>query len=159
MKLFRKARRRRPGVYAYRTRKHLRRGVEWGYVGESTNLPLRAKCHAGTCRHATCAEKPWYDLKVGYWELRLPWWLGWKWVLRSIETILIVVLRPRYNVAKNRRRGRVPLSVAKVQRANRDRMAAHYSGRIADRHALDYLIRATAVALILAGPIGWYLTR
>lgn len=122
--IFPKARRYKPGLYAYRTRKHLRRGVEWGYAGMSTNLPKRYLCHQGKCVHVNCTEKPWYDLVASYHELRLPWWLGWKWFLLSIETIMIFVLRPRYNDQKNPRRSKVRRAQQAIQRANRDALRA-----------------------------------
>lgn len=158
MKLFPNARRRKPGLYAYRTRKHLRRGIEWGYGGYSTNLPLRFRCHQGVCVHVNCTEKPWYDLKAGYWELRLPWWLGWHWLLRSLETIMIITLRPRYNWQKNPRRTKVGPVVQKMQRNTRN--LRRLTGEpIYRSHALDYIIRTVAALLIVAGPLGWYLTK
>lgn len=161
MKLFPKARRRRPGIYAYRTRKHGRRGTEWGYGGMSTNLPMRFKCHAGSgCAHG-CTEKPWYDLKAAYFELRLPWWLGWKWFLLSIETIMITILRPRYNSQKNPRRSKVPARVAQQQRAERERIALFAPGmRPRLKPSItDLVIRTAGVICLLAAPIGYLLTR
>lgn len=160
MKLFPRARRRRPGIYAYRTRKHLRRGTEWGYAGMSTSLPDRFKCHAGTCgKHIACAGgKPWYDLKAAYYELRLPWWLGWKWFLLSIETIMIVVLRPRYNVQKNPRRSKVGKVQQGLQRAQRERARA-VGQEVLRASITDLVIRSAAILLIVAGPLGYYLTH
>lgn len=157
MKLFPRARRRRPGLYAYRTRKHLRRGTEWGYAGYSTNLPLRYRCHQGTCTHVNCAEKPWYDLKAVYVELRLPWWLGWHWLLKSIETVMIVALRPRYNTQKNPRRGKVRPAQQQVQRSVRNLRRSLPA--TPEAPLIDMTIRIVAAALIIAGPVGWYLTR
>lgn len=158
MKLFPKTRRRKPGIYAYRTRRHLRRGTEWGYAGMSTNLPKRYLCHAGTCVHTGCREKPWYDLKAAYFELRLPWWLGWKWFLLSIETVLILLLRPRYNWQKNPRRSKVGPRQQMVERSVRNLRAAMGGGRL-KASPLDILIRAVAVILVVAGPAGYLLTR
>ena len=123
MILFPKARRRTPGVYWYRTYRHQRRGTEWGYVGKSNHLARRADCHEGRCtRHPGChGGKPWSDLVVSYGCLRLPWWLGWQPVTLSLETLIIGVLRPRYNWQKNPRRTKIPPSVQKRQRAVRDR--------------------------------------
>lgn len=161
MKLFPRARRRKPGLYAYRTRKHLRRGTEWGYAGYSTNLPKRYRCHAGTCAHTSCAEKPWYDLKAAYLEIRLPWWLGWKWLLLCLETIMIAILRPRYNSQKNPRRSKVGPKAQVVQRAQRDRVLAGVTtGRWGmPPTATDFIIRSIAALLIVAGPVGYLLTR
>jgi hypothetical protein len=159
MKLFPKARRRKPGIYAYRTRRHLRRGTEWGYAGMSTNLPKRYQCHAGTCAHTNCREKPWYDLKGAYFELRLPWWLGWKWFLLLIETIMIAVLRPRYNTQKNPRRSKVRPRQQQVQRSVRNLRASLPGPVRLGASPLDIIIRATAGLLLLAGPVGYLLTR
>ena len=159
VKLFPKARRRKPGLYAYRTRRHMRRGTEWGYAGMSTNLPLRYHCHQGTCAHVTCTEKPWYDLKAAYFELRLPWWLGWKWFLLSIETVMIVTLRPRYNVQKNPRRSKVSRNAQVIQRAMRNRFSLSGQAPRLRLSPLDLFIRTTAVLLIIGGPLGYLLTR
>lgn len=161
MKLFRKARRRKPGIYAYRTRKHMRRGVEWGYIGMSTNLPMRFECHAGTCRrHSLCTEKPWYDLKVHYFELRLPWWLGWKWLLLSLETLaLLAVGGTRYNWQKNPRKSKVPPSAQLMQRAMRDRFALAGQEPPLRASVTDLAVRTIAALLIIAAPVGYLLTR
>lgn len=159
VKLFPRARRRRPGLYAYRTRKHLRRGTEWGYGGYSTNLPLRYRCHQGTCAHVNHTEKPWYDLKSGYVELRLPWWLGWHWLLKSLETIMILALRPRYNTQKNPRRSKVRPAQQQVQRSVRDLRRSLGRPQVGAGAVIDYIIIVASVALILAVPVGWYLTR
>jgi hypothetical protein len=158
VKLFPKARCRKPGVYAYRTRRHLRRGTQWGYAGYSTNLPMRYRCHAGTCAHSNCHEKPWYDLKTAYFELRLPWWLGWKWFLLSIETLLILALRPRYNSQKNPRRSKARSRQQQVERSIRNLRAATGGARIG-ASPLDIIIRTAAGLFILAGPVGYLLTR
>lgn len=158
MILFRKARRRTPGIYLYRTRRHQRRGTEWGYVGKSNHLNLRADCHEGRCtRHPACAGgKPWADLIVWRGQLRLPWWLGWQWITLSLETIVILVLRPRYNSQKNPRRSKVPARVQQIQREARDRY--HVFGQ-STWHPMDAVVRVTATVMILAGLCGWLLTR
>jgi hypothetical protein len=147
--LFRKARRRHPGVYVYLTRRHLRRGVEVGYVGKSNHLALRKVQHE---------SKPWADLVVGYHALRLPWWLGWQWVTLSLETLVILALRPRYNWQKNPRRSKVGPRVQVLQREARDR------ARLADGRdhpvrmfSPGSLIPVLAVAMIVVGGIGWFL--
>lgn len=159
MKLFPKARRRKPGLYAYRTRRHLRRGTQWGYAGYSTNLPLRYKCHAGTCVHAGCQEKPWYDLKAAYFELRLPWWLGWHWLLKSLEAVMILVLRPRYNDQKNPRRSKVRPRQQQVQRSIRNLRATLPRPIPLKRSPVDLFFRITGAALVLAPLAGFLLTR
>lgn len=162
MILFRKARRRHPGIYWYRTRKHRRPGTEWGYVGKSNHLARRADCHEGRCaRHPGCAGgKPWADLIVRRGCLELPWWLGWQPVTLAVETIVILVLRPRYNWQKNPRRSKVPPSVQKRQREHRDALALH-SPRIHPARQLDLgvLVPVLGVVLILAGATGWLFTR
>lgn len=149
MILFRKARRRHPGVYVYLTRRHLRRGVEVGYVGKSNHLALRKAQHE---------SKPWADLVVSYHALRLPWWLGWQWVTLSLETLVILVLRPRYNWQKNPRRSKVGPRVQLLQRAARD--VARLSGgrdHPVRMFSLGSLVPVLAVAMIVVGGIGWFL--
>lgn len=157
----RSCRRRKPGVYAYRTRRHLApTRVEWGYVGKSRNLDIRAKCHAGTCgRHASCIEKPWQDLIVRRHTIRLPWWLGWDWVTLPLETALIWALRPRYNVAKNPRRGKVPIVAQRLQRAARDRgdISGHRLALLAIR--MWDITRVLGLIMIIVGTGGWLWNR
>lgn len=161
MILFRRARRRTPGIYVFRTRRHARRGTEWGYAGKSNHLALRRGCHVGTCtRHEGCkGGKPWADLIVRYWSLRLPWWLGWQWVTLSLETIVIAILRPRYNIQKNPRRSKVPASVQVLQRAARDRAAMAGHPMRLGASPIDLFIRCAAVAIMVTGAVGWLLTR
>lgn len=155
MILFRKARRRHPGIYVFRTRRHLRRGTEWGYVGKSNHLALRRACHEGTCkRHPQCVDgKPWADLIVSYRAFELPWWLGWQWVTLSLETAVIAVLRPRYNWQKNPRWGKVPPRIQVVQRAARDRARVMGAFEPAPMSG-GALIPMIAVAMILTGIVG-----
>jgi hypothetical protein len=121
-KWWRKCKRRRGGVYGVRTRKHrqsMRR--EWGYIGESVSFYLRQKDHEGTGRYGHAA-KFWSDLDpVFHRIIPLPWWLCWKWVLRPLETLVILCTWPRYNVSKNRwNPRRVSLYTQQAQRAARD---------------------------------------
>lgn len=130
---WRKVRRRRGGVYAWRTDRH---GVpwlrEWGYAGESVSFAGRRLDHLGRGRYGQPA-KDWSDLNPKqYRVIPLPWWLCWKWVLRPLETLVILLLRPRYNVAKNRwNRRRIPPYLARRQRQQRDaaRRAGDGGGR------------------------------
>lgn len=157
----RSAKRRKPGLYLYRTRRHLAPWrTEWGYAGMSTQLEMRNECHAGTCgRHQGCAGgKPWWDLVVRRRTLRLPWWLGWKWFLLSIETVLIVVTRPRYNTQKNPRRTKVPPAAQRLQRAVRDRDDQLHAIHLKFSRAWD-LTRALAIVMIAIGAGGWLWTR
>ena len=160
--LFRKARRRHPGVYWYRTARHGRRGSEWGYVGKSNHLTLRADCHEGRCtRHPACAGgKPWADLIIRRRHLELPWWLGWQPVTLSLEALVILVLRPRYNWQKNPRWSKVPPAVQKLQRAQRDSIRAQFPGSEIEFGArAGRLVPVFGIALIVIGLSGWWLTR
>lgn len=161
MILFRRARRRHPGIYVFRTRRHLCRGTEWGYVGKSNHLRLRRACHEGTCtRHPACAGgKPWADLIVFYKAFELPWWLGWQWITLSLETLVILALRPRYNWQKNPRPGKVPPRTQIAQRAARDRAILTGQAMRLGASPLDLLIRGTAVILMITGIAGYLLTR
>lgn len=164
MILFPRARRRSPGVYWYRTRRHRPtvRRTEWGYVGKSNHLARRADCHEGRCtRHPACAGgKPWSDLIVWRGQLRLPWWLGWQWMTLSLETIVILALRPRYNWQKNPRRSKVPPRIQTLQRAARDRRRAAGAPVYLEPAGLGArFIPFLGVSLIIAGLAGWLLTR
>lgn len=144
----RKVRRRQPGIYAYRTRRHLRPGTEWGYVGKSNRLDLRDGQHA---------DKPWQDLKVRRLILiRLPWWLGWDWVLLPLETLVILALLPRYNWQKNPRPGKVGPLNQKLQRYERDTAPASYRAKVAATHYGTYALRGVAILMIITG-LGGYL--
>lgn len=177
MKTIRKWKRRRPGVYAFRTRQHLnmlRR--EWGYVGESVNIRLRERCHLGTCAHKPtvqhvaggtvvsgrgCSPKPWTDLDpIRHTIIRLPWWLGFKWVLRPLETLVILALAPRYNWQKNAwNPRRVPLNAQAAQRAERNGYGRAYQTKAVAARALGIVLRVAGVLLILAGLSGYLITR
>lgn len=145
-KWYRKVRRRKGGVYLWRTdRHHLRpRWLAWlgtretAYVGESVNFHLRAKQHLGQSRFDPATGKavkrgtvkvpaqPWSDLRPRMHRvIRLPWWLCWKWVLRPLETIVILLTWPRYNDAKNHwNPRRITKGRAVQERAARDRVRA-----------------------------------
>lgn len=155
----RSCKRRKPGIYAYRTRMHLQPWrTEWGYVGKSRHLDLRNQCHEGTCgRHQNCIEKPWMDLRTQRFGLRLPWWLGWDWITLPLETLAILAVGgTRYNWQKNPRRDKVGPREQKIQRAIRDSMPTTYRAKIRMIRLTDIVIRVTAVLLIIAG-IGGYL--
>jgi hypothetical protein len=159
--LFPRARRRSPGIYWYRTRRHLKRGTEWGYVGKSNHLGLRADCHEGRCtRHPACAGgKPWSDLIVRRRQLQLPWWLGWQWITLSLETCLITLLRPRYNVQKNARRSKVPAGMQIMQREQRNQAATSGAPIYLRPSYVDLAIRAAAILMIVTGIVGALATR
>lgn len=118
-----KWKRRRPGIYLARTRKHLQpRGRrENGYVGLSNHLDRRQAEHEGRGRYGAPA-KPWIDLDPVWLRLPLPWWMGFRWVLAPIEYVAIKALLPRYNDQHNRSNPRrVTPREQKAQRRQRDR--------------------------------------
>ncbi len=138
---WRMVRARKPGIYAYRTRKHRNPfRSEWGYVGRSNRLDLRDGQHAA---------KPWYDLVKKRYTLPLPWWLGWRWVLAPLETLLILLLLPRYNWQKNPRPGKVGPTQQRLQRQQREGYGgpfAPYAARLS-----VWVWRAAGVACLVAG--------
>lgn len=153
MTLFPNARRRHPGVYVFRTRRHGGWGTEWGYAGKSNHLALRKLQHA---------DKPWSDLVVYYKAFELPWWLGWQWITLSLETVVIVALRPRYNWQKNPRLSKVGPCGQMLQRAARDsaRSFRLSPARYAPRWSPAlWLARSSGALLIVTGLLGWLITR
>jgi hypothetical protein len=168
----RKCRRRRGGVYLWRVDHHLNRSRRVnGYVGETVSFYFRARQHMGSSnftadgRRATTAVKvpsqPWSDLNpVCHKVIKLPWWLCWKWVLRPLETLVVLATWPVYNDAKNHwNPRRVPKGLARAQRSNRDMGGLHYSAQVAVQHAARWSIRAVGLVLILGGLVGWAVTR
>jgi len=153
----RKVRRRRPGVYLVRTDKHMRPGRENGYVGLSNNLELRRRQHLKNKIEngvITQRAKPWSDLDPVWHYFRLPWWLGWRWVLAPLEFLAIKLLMPRYNVTMNKTNPRrVPLKAQALQRAARDRVRATGRRFPQDRASAvgRVLLRTAGVLVILAG--------
>lgn len=115
------------------------------YIGESTAVRLRRDAHLhGSTRWKTAA-KPWADLDPTWYFLPLP---RAKWVLRSVETLGIVLFWPVYNHQKNRwNPRRIPLSSAKRQREQRDRLG--WSFNLRPIHLL--LIAVITTSLILKG--------
>lgn len=155
---WRSVKKRKPGIYAYRTRKHLRPGVEWGYVGKSRHLPSRDDDHHGVGRYGHAA-KPWIDLKARRHTLELPWWLGWDWITLSLETLAIWLLRPRYNWAKNPRRGKVGPALQARQRETRDRNSDGYRAAMEAARLGTLVIRWAGVLIIIIGLGGYLWTR
>lgn len=153
----RSAKRREPGIYAYRTWRHHRpTKTEWGYVGKSRHLAARDRQHKGTDLRYKTPAKPWADLIVNRYVIRLPWWLGWDWITLSLETVAILALRPRYNDQKNPRPGKVRSREQKAQRYERDHRTAGYTARVQVQRFLDITVRLIGVIIILVG-IGGYL--
>lgn len=146
-KWWRSVKRRKPEIYAYRTDCHrnpMRR--EWGYVGETWRPGARQIEHTVGGGHYKATAKPWSDLHpTKYVLVKLPWWLAWKWVMRPIETLFILLLQPRYNHDKNLlNRRRIPLSVQASQRRTRDEYGL-------GRRAAVQVVQLTGTALRVAG--------
>jgi len=97
--------RRGGGVYAYRTRKPGARlsipvlSFHWGYVGRTTSFYHRDQQHIyGFSSFGPSNPKPWADLVVDCYRIRLPRWI---WLHALVEQILIFALAPVYNVQGN----------------------------------------------------------
>jgi hypothetical protein len=162
-----KCKRRKGGVYLWRVRHHLNpaRRVN-GYVGETVSFHLRSQQHMGVSRFDPRTGKagkgvatvkvpaqPWSDLDpVRRDIIKLPWWLCWKWVLRPLETLVMLCTWPVYNDAKNRwNPRRIPKNLAKIQRARRDAGTVAYKVTVATGRWLGTACRVVGVLLILAG--------
>lgn len=158
---YRKVRRRRGGVYLWRVRHHLKpwRRVN-GYVGESVSFYLRGRDHMGKGRFDQEAQS-WSDLDpVMHKIISLPWWLCWKWVMRPLETLVMLCTWPVYNDAKNRwNPRRITKSKARIQRAQRDQGALAYRVRVTTGRAVRIAFQVAGVALTLAATYGWIVTR
>ncbi len=166
---WRSVKRRKGGVYLWRTRKHAsptRR--ENGYVGLTNSFTRRERDHRGktaylqedgTVKAAT--EKPWMDLDAKCHKvIRLPWWLCWGWILGPLETLLILLTWPRYNHAKNLwNPRRVPLGTQRSQRMLRDGGGLAYRAQVRASVWGRRIIQVLGVAAILAGLVGAYVTR
>lgn len=168
-KWWRKVRRRKGGVYLVRVDHHVNRARRvWGYVGESVNFYFRKRQHLGTSRFdpftgkasATALHKvpvqPWSDLRPRWYYIPLPWWLCWKWILRPLETLFILLLWPRYNDAKNRWNPlRITKPMARIHRMSRDQGTATQVIRVWTAHGVRYALQGAGVLLILAGVAGY----
>jgi hypothetical protein len=156
----RRMKRRKPGVYAYRTDRHLAPGREWGYVGKARDLDVRDRCHNGRCHHRSgCAPKPWLDLRPRRYAVELPWWLGFDFITLGLETLVILALRPRYNWQKNPRKDKVGPRTQATQRRLRDDLgqaAVMPDGRGVTQ---EQALRVLGTAFLLAGIVGWLVSR
>jgi len=172
----RKVRRRRGGVYLWRTRRHNSLRRENGYVGESVNIYLRSRQHMGKGRFDSAGQvitsrrqqsapaQPWSDLDaVCHTIIRLPWWLCWKWVLRPLETLVILATWPRYNDAKNHwNPRRVPKHVARLERSMRDGRGERATVRVIriwSGSGISMIMMTAGTATALSGVIGWIISR
>lgn len=174
----RKVRRRKGGVYGFRVRHHLQPARRvWGYIGETVSFYLRGKQHLGLSRFDPATglpvqgrrgvgmvqvpAQPWSDLDpVMHLIIPLPWWLCWKWVLRPLETLVILCTWPVYNDAKNRwNPRRITKNVARIQRFQRDAGSVQYRVTVAAGRALRVALQLAGVVLVLGGLYGWTVTR
>jgi hypothetical protein len=142
----RRMKRRRPGVYAYRTDRHLAAGREWGYVGKARHLPSREQDHQGLgrwthpgqpcpnaprpCSHGT---KGWMDLRPRRYALEL-------------------------------RKDKVGPRTQALQRAERDALrlpggAGTEAWSTRGTSPALWAYRVISVAVILTGLIGFWVTR
>lgn len=106
------------GVYVYRARKPAARYriplLSWhfAYVGETTSFFHRHLQHM--------EQRPWAD-RSPYVAFRIPL-PRWKWLLHTVETLVIVTVWPVYNHRKNLwNPRRITLTDQRRQRALRDR--------------------------------------
>lgn len=135
------------GVYAYRTRTpwNLWFWRHWAYVGETSSFHHRHMQHVAGGGQFNAEQKRWADLKPTVYRIPLP---DWKWLRLTVETLLIAVLWPAYNVQKNRwNPRRITPASARQQRALRDRW-----GWSPDRNAAWLLLPLTSM-------IYWLVTR
>lgn len=168
-KRLRKWKRRRGGIYLWRTRKHAhptRR--ETGYVGLTNSFSRRERDHKGKTAYlredgtmVASTEKPWMDLDAKvYRVIRLPWWLCWRWVLSPLETLVILLTWPRYNHAKNLwNPRRVALSRQRQQRLERDGEGTAYRLKVRVFVWGRRVVQALGVLCILVGAYGAYATH
>jgi hypothetical protein len=174
-----KCKRRRGGVYLWKVDHHLNRARRvTGYVGETVSFHFRAKQHMGLSRFDPVTgqvvkskapgvamikvpAQPWSDLNpVMRKVIKLPWWLCWKWILRPLETLVMLATWPVYNDAKNHwNPRRIPQSLAKAQRATRDAGGMIYQARTGLAHAGRIALQVTGAALVIVGSYGWVVTR
>jgi hypothetical protein len=164
-----KVKRRRGGVYLWRVDHHLNRARRHtGYVGETVSFYFRSRQHMGTSHYADGASKrvgvavkvasqPWSDLNPKmYRVIRLPWWLCWKWVLRPLETLVILCTWPVYNEAKNKwNPRRMDRTAARMARSRRDAGMGMNRARVLAYHALRWTLQAASATLLLAGIYLW----
>jgi hypothetical protein len=181
-KWVRKIRRRRGGVYVWRVDHHINRARRvFGYAGETNSFYFRARQHMGVSRYhpetgqvvrgrgpgvpmIKVPAQPWSDLRPKMYKVvKLPWWLCWKWVLRPLETLVILCTWPVYNDAKNRwNPRRITTSQAKLDRARRDAGSARYVVRTWTAHLVRGVLQTVGVVLFLGvvalGAYGWVVT-
>lgn len=168
---YRKCRRRRGGVYLWRVDHHRNRARRVnGYVGETVSFYFRAKQHMGSSNFradgvrviapVSVPAQPWSDLNPKMYKvIKLPWWLCWKWVLRPLETLVILCTWPVYNDAKNRwNPRRITKDLAKMQRRTRDTMRSHgmaYPARVWTAHLVRHAVILVSVLTMFGAGFLW----
>lgn len=157
----RKVKRRKGGIYLWRVDHHRNRARRvTGYVGLTNSYYHRSRQHMGSSHYAGADGKrsavavkvpsqAWSDLRPRMYQvIPLPWWLCWHWIMRPLETLVILATWPVYNDAKNRwNPRRIPISIAKVHRMGRDQGSLQYAAGVWAGHQLR---RVAALVLGLA---------
>ena len=98
--------RRNSGVYIYRALKPAARlripflSYHFAYVGETRSFFHRHIQHIQGGGLYGVVPKPWADLEPYVW-LRIPL-PPWKWLLRTVEAVVILLTWPVYNISGNR---------------------------------------------------------
>lgn len=170
---YRKVKRRRGGVYLWRVDHHRNRARRVnGYVGETVSFYFRSKQHMGMSHYAPGSQErdsiarrfpaqPWSDLNPKMYKvLPLPWWLCWKWVLRPLETLVILCTWPVYNDAKNRwNPRRIGRATAAANRSWRDQGWERQVFRIWTAHLLRRTLIGLALLVACLGAYTWEVYR
>lgn len=143
------------GVYVFRVRRpglfgHVPiLGRHFGYVGMSRHVRSRRAQHLKGSVQYNTMPKPWTDLKPTWYYIALP--LAPKWLLLTLETVLILCLWPVYNHQKNLwNPRRISLRAAQRQRGARD--VVRWSFNFRPAHAL---LGAAVIGVGIAK--GWWL--
>lgn len=117
-------------------------GRHFAYVGETTSFRDRHAQHLGNIGSGAKYEqagKPWSDLHPRC-VLRIPL-PRWKWLLRTVETLAIMLTWPVYNHKKNLwNPRRIPLVSARRQRYARDRREIGFSWNFRSAHVVALLL-------------------
>ncbi len=142
------------GVYVFRARRpgFIGRipvaGRHFAYVGESSHVRLRRRDHLEGSVKYNAFPKPWTDLAPTWYFLPLPG--APKFLLRSVETLLILLLWPVYNHQKNLwNPRRIPIKSAKRQRGQRDVLGWSFNVRF------GHLILWMAFFVLMYANDGW----
>ncbi len=122
-------------------------GRHFAYVGETTSFRDRHGQHLGNIGSGARFEqagKPWADLEPRC-VVRIPL-PRWKWLLRSTETLVMLLLWPVYNHKKNLwNPRRIPLVSARRQRFARERRNIGLSWNFRSAHVV------ALIALLVLG--------